>query len=582
MTINKELITVLEDVFVAEGVVDTLKGLTTERSLRLAERYISNSLGVVGELTKSDKTTKELDQSKGDITKVSAYKDYIKIYTKLHNLEDGLAPKGFKEALGLLTKVHEFLTVDGKTALKNVYSGATKSRSGQLLFVGMALNQFLTTIDIFLSLIVVEGKTFSINPSGKVNLEGLKAFAQKADVSAFTMFVKNLPELEEGLVSESVIDTATGEPLSDTDDLDAIDDMEDEDDEEKPVVKEDLSPKAYRQYIREQALAKEDDTDFDHMPEAPLDPDSAQTVKELGYGEDDKPEDWDPNYPKNVSEDEEEETETTKLLTNLKGTLADVARTALEAQADLGEIESHEVHSSKVPDRGLVNLTLQVTYTDGSRTFSIDNVEADLLPKVDVQELKTGLEAEVKNQLSVKEDVEGSILALLGEDFTDTTSDTVLTEDSLKDFILNGVSNTGKKLMKGIEASGVKSEGLKAFLNKGAVKGVGVAMAAIAMLFLVRYIVTLTFTLRVNLAQYLRETADIIDEQISTVTDTSVREKQEATSTKLKALAKKFDLDRNVATNKSERTNRDFDETILDAYTDEEIKRSEDEAGAIF
>ena len=582
MTINKELITVLEDVFVAEGVVDTLKGLTTERSLRLAERYISNSLGVVGELIKSDKTAKELDQSKGDITKVSAYKDYIKIYTKLHNLEDGLAPKGFKEALGLLTKVHEFLTVDGKTALKNVYSGATKSRSGQLLFVGMALNQFLTAIDIFLSLIVVEGKTFSINPSGKVNLEGLKAFAQKADVSAFAMFVKNLPELEEGLVSESVIDTATGEPLSDTDDLDAIDDLEDEDDEEKPVVKEDLSPKAYRQYIREQALAKEDDTDFEHMPEAPVDPDSAQTVKELGYGEDDKPEDWDPNYPKNVSEDEEGETETTKLLANLKGTLADVARTALETQADLGEIESHEVHASKVPDRGLVNLILQVTYKDGSRTFSIDNVEADLLPKVDVQELKAGLEAEVKNQLSVKEDVEGSILALLGEDFTDTTSDTVLTEDSLKDFILNGVSNTGKKLMKGIEASGVKSEGLKAFLNKGVVKGVGAAMAVITMLFLVRYIVTLTFTLRVNLAQYLRETADIIDEQISAVTDTSVREKQEATSTKLKALAKKFDLDRNVATNKSERTNRDFDETILDAYTDEEIKRSEDEAGAIF
>ena len=249
----------------------------------------------------------------------------------------------------------------------------------------------------------------------------------------------------------------------------------------KGAIKEDMSvenmsPKQYRQYIREKALLEHDhgsDEDFEHMPEAPANPDNTETVKELAT----EPADWKP-------------------------------------------------------------------------------VNKDNIP-------------------------EGSILALLGEDEDPENEEDVLTEDTLKEFILSGVSNTGKKIMKGIEKTGLKSEGLKAFFNNGVTKGIGAAMAAIAVLFLIRYVVTLTFTMRVNIAQYLRETADIIDEQIAAVSDTSVREKQENTSAKLKALAKKFDLDKNVAANKSERTNREFDETIMDEYTDEEIARSSTDAGVL-
>ena len=39
--INRELLPVLEDVFVTEGIVDTFKGLAEKRSLRLAESYIN-------------------------------------------------------------------------------------------------------------------------------------------------------------------------------------------------------------------------------------------------------------------------------------------------------------------------------------------------------------------------------------------------------------------------------------------------------------------------------------------------------------------------------------------------------------
>ena len=84
--LDKQLIAVLEDVFVTEGIIDSLRGLTTKRSLRLAETYISNSLGVIDEMSKADSTIRSIDASRGDVTKVKAYADYLKIFKKLERL----------------------------------------------------------------------------------------------------------------------------------------------------------------------------------------------------------------------------------------------------------------------------------------------------------------------------------------------------------------------------------------------------------------------------------------------------------------------------------------------------------------
>ena len=184
----------------------------------------------------------------------------------------------------------------------------------------------------------------------------------------------------------------------------------------------------------------------------------------------------------------------------------------------------------------------------------------------------------------VKELTEGTIYSLIGEDEEFLDEDTTLTEDSLKDFILGGVSKTGKNIAKGVNTT--KSVNIKAFFNNNYAKGIAVVGSLIALLFMTRYIITLVCMMRVNIAQYLRETASIIDEQIDAVNNMDTRTKQEEISAKLKNIANKFDLDTSVASNKAERANRDFDTELLDNFTDEELANDNGEenfnGGAFF
>ena len=61
--INRELIPVLEDVFVTEGIVDTFKGLAEKRSLRLAERYIKGSILTVNKNIEKNAYVSGIDKS---------------------------------------------------------------------------------------------------------------------------------------------------------------------------------------------------------------------------------------------------------------------------------------------------------------------------------------------------------------------------------------------------------------------------------------------------------------------------------------------------------------------------------------
>ena len=184
----------------------------------------------------------------------------------------------------------------------------------------------------------------------------------------------------------------------------------------------------------------------------------------------------------------------------------------------------------------------------------------------------------------VKELTEGTIYSLIGEDEEFLDEDTTLTEDSLKDFILGGVSKTGKNIAKGVNTA--KSVNIKAFFNNNYAKGIAVVGSLIALLFMTRYIITLVCMMRVNISQYLRETASIIDEQIDAVNNMDTRTKQEEISAKLKNIADKFDLDTSVASNKAERANRDFDTELLNNFTDEELANDNGEenfnGGAFF
>ena len=187
-----------------------------------------------------------------------------------------------------------------------------------------------------------------------------------------------------------------------------------------------------------------------------------------------------------------------------------------------------------------------------------------------VKELGYGEDEKPEDWKPQDEVTEGTIYALIGDDEQFVNEDSQLTEDSLKDFILGGVSKTGKDIVKGTSGN-LNSENIKAFLSNGYTKGILVVGSIIALLFMIRYLVTLVCMMRVNLAEYLRETASIIDEQIDGVNNMKTRNKQEEISAKLKNLANKFDLDTNVASNKAERVNRDFDSELLDTFADNEL-----------
>lgn len=552
--LNRDLIAVLEDVFVAEGVIDSLKGLAPERSVRLAERYIQNSIGTINELTKTNPTAKDVDKSKGDVRATAAYSDYSKIYTKLHNLSVGMKPsKEFTDALATLTQVHDFLTVDGKAVLKEVYRGAKKSRTGQLLYVGMVLAQFVAVTDTFLNFVTVEGKSFFLNPtpSKKFNLASLKSFAQKANVNDFTLFIKNLPELEDGLVQED----ATIDP----------------------------------------------DDDSANIPEMSIDSPATEVVKELssvneGFFSNMKQK-FTENFRSVTKKGDDYTEQVLEFLENPKEQVFEKAATViLTQQKTQGKFKAIDVvvltrkdvkeitgGKPEPDDKDTFYLAVLIEYAQGRQFYVLSRIftgcDINLLKKVateklnrEIKRLNNPAKFPVKEDVVVMEDVsEGNIIALLGEDADLDEPEFTLTEDSLKDFILNGASNAGKQVMKGLENPGTYSKALKSFFSDKKVQVIGKVIAAIFVLVFVRFIITQVFCLRMDIAKYLRETAEIIDEQLEAVQDTKTKDRQEVISNKLKALADKFDVDKHVAANKSERTNRDFDESILDGYTKEEL-----------
>ena len=230
--INRELLPVLEDVFVTEGIVDTFKGLAEKRSLRLAESYIKGSIKVINKNAKTNPYVKDIDKSKGDITKIPSYKDYKTIEAKLNlMLTDETMPKSFVKTMNDLNKLSAFLYDNRNGILKQVYVGNKQTRTGQLIYVGMVVSLFYSA----LALIGKYGNYDGATPS-KVNTMMLKTFASKATVNDFSKLVKQLPDFEKAVLTEDVVDAETGEEIKDEDDTTEDDDLDSIDDIKQDVL----------------------------------------------------------------------------------------------------------------------------------------------------------------------------------------------------------------------------------------------------------------------------------------------------------------------------------------------------------
>ena len=805
--INRELLPVLEDVFVTEGIVDTFKGLAEKRSLRLAESYIKGSIKVINKNAKDNPYIRDIDKSKGDITKIPSYKDFKTIEAKLNlMLTDETMPKSFVKSMNDLNKLSAFLYDNRKGILRQVYVGNKKTRTGQLIYIGMVVSLFYSA----LALIGKYGSYEGATPT-KENTMMLRTFASKATVNDFSNLIKQLPDFEKAALTEDVVDAETGEEIKDEDDttedddLDSIEDIQqdglnatlddistpadlaaaleegkddflkvanailleqrrlgkvktievktlklDEDTKEKmkfsnslhtdtyistdslenlgfdkpetavkgeipeqydqtvvllvtyktgsvafatfdatkaytdkledlkqfifkavslyikeiskikkfPVT-ESLNMRFYRKNQLNSAILKEklQESFFDEMKEIKA------TANEIESGKFEEA--WDVNnkdehmHPLAYNRAHEillpqrefgeflgfelklaKGSEFGRLAKDVDGFMAanykDLANnTILYADAKYTHKASFPVRlwiftpeenptldvcESVVGDkvRWFINYLIQQNLkevNDGgvnqypvAEAVNVDDIvsgkyilnedtffggeeeiieayieeddDEDLandpaaprFPEktTTVKELGYGEDEKPEDWKPQDEVTEGTIYALIGDDEQFVNEDSQLTEDSLKDFILGGVSKTGKDIVKGTSGN-LNSENIKAFLSNGYTKGILVVGSIIALLFMIRYLVTLVCMMRVNLAEYLRETASIIDEQIDGVNNMKTRNKQEEISAKLKNLANKFDLDTNVASNKAERVNRDFDSELLDTFADNEL-----------
>ena len=805
--INRELLPVLEDVFVTEGIVDTFKGLAEKRSLRLAESYIKGSIKVINKNAKDNPYIRDIDKSKGDITKIPSYKDFKTIESKLNlMLTDETMPKSFVKSMNDLNKLSAFLYDNRKGILRQVYVGNKKTRTGQLIYIGMVVSLFYSA----LALIGKYGSYEGATPT-KENTMMLRTFASKATVNDFSNLIKQLPDFEKAALTEDVVDAETGEEIKDEDDttedddLDSIEDIQqdslnatlddistpadlaaaleegkddflkvanailleqsrlgkvktievktlklDEDTKEKmkfsnslhtdtyistdslenlgfdkpetavkgeipeqydqtvvllvtyktgsvafatfdatkaytdkledlkqfifkavslyikeiskikkfPVT-ESLNMRFYRKNQLNSAILKEklQESFFDEMKEIKI---TSDVIKGMDFSEA-----WDVNnkdehmHPLAYNRAHEillpqrefgeflgfelklaKGSEFGRLAKDVDGFMAanykDLANnTILYADAkythkasfpvrlwiftpeenptldvcesvvgdkvrwfinyliqqNLKEVNDGGVNQYPVAEAVNVDDIISGKYILNEDTFFggeevieayieddddeeelANNPAAPRFPEntTTVKELGYGEDEKPEDWKPQDEVTEGTIYALIGDDEQFVNEDSQLTEDSLKDFILGGVSKTGKDIVKGTSGN-LNSENIKAFLSNGYTKGILVVGSIIALLFMIRYLVTLVCMMRVNLAEYLRETASIIDEQIDGVNNMKTRNKQEEISAKLKNLANKFDLDTNVASNKAERVNRDFDSELLDTFADNEL-----------
>ena len=805
--INRELLPVLEDVFVTEGIVDTFKGLAEKRSLRLAESYIKGSIKVINKNAKDNPYIRDIDKSKGDITKIPSYKDFKTIESKLNlMLTDETMPKSFVKSMNDLNKLSAFLYDNRKGILRQVYVGNKKTRTGQLIYIGMVVSLFYSA----LALIGKYGSYEGATPT-KENTMMLRTFASKATVNDFSNLIKQLPDFEKAALTEDVVDAETGEEIKDEDDttedddLDSIEDIQqdslnatlddistpadlaaaleegkddflkvanailleqsrlgkvktievktlklDEDTKEKmkfsnslhtdtyistdslenlgfdkpettvkgeipeqydqtvvllvtyktgsvafatfdatkaytdkledlkqfifkavslyikeiskikkfPVT-ESLNMRFYRKNQLNSAILKEklQESFFDEMKEIKI---TSDVIKSMDFSEA-----WDVNnkdehmHPLAYNRAHEillpqrefgeflgfelklaKGSEFGRLAKDVDGFMAanykDLANnTILYADAkythkasfpvrlwiftpeenptldvcesvvgdkvrwfinyliqqNLKEVNDGGVNQYPVAEAVNVDDIISGKYILNEDTFFggeevieayieddddeeelANNPAAPRFPEntTTVKELGYGEDEKPEDWKPQDEVTEGTIYALIGDDEQFVNEDSQLTEDSLKDFILGGVSKTGKDIVKGTSGN-LNSENIKAFLSNGYTKGILVVGSIIALLFMIRYLVTLVCMMRVNLAEYLRETASIIDEQIDGVNNMKTRNKQEEISAKLKNLANKFDLDTNVASNKAERVNRDFDSELLDTFADNEL-----------
>lgn len=104
---------------------------------------------------------------------------------------------------------------------------------------------------------------------------------------------------------------------------------------------------------------------------------------------------------------------------------------------------------------------------------------------------------------------------------------------------------------------GIKNEDLlstgMAVLAAGPSVVFGAVAAAIIILVCIRTIISYYYELRVSVADYLRATAEMLDNNVTTITDERTKKKQRDKADKYRELANKLDLDLNVAENRSER-----------------------------
>ena len=250
----------VNEVFLREGVMSDLRGFTKDKYERLSFRYIENSLGAVEATIKSDKAAQSIDRSKGDITRTSEYLDYSKVHDKLNALAQSYQnnqPKGFKNdflpILNELNKLDMFLTGEGKALMKSTYTGGSKySRTGQLLYVGLAMNMFLLAQTLFLSYVEIDDRGSMVIKDKDLNLRN-KSKAVKScidmnknvNMDKMNRILNLAHELDGKTLSEDVIDIETGdkikpEPEPVEKDIDELEDNEVEKDSEEEGLTEEV------------------------------------------------------------------------------------------------------------------------------------------------------------------------------------------------------------------------------------------------------------------------------------------------------------------------------------------------------
>ena len=87
-----------------------------------------------------------------------------------------------------------------------------------------------------------------------------------------------------------------------------------------------------------------------------------------------------------------------------------------------------------------------------------------------------------------------------------------------------------------------------------------IAVAIVSLIAITRFCITRVYSWRVNIAMYLEEAADILFQELPTITDTEIREKQKQRAEKLNDLSRRIDIEDVTSDKEASRHMERFDQ----------------------